>query len=149
MALLVIVVWWIVWGLLDQMKALVVSLILQDSLPSVGTAIYGSIGFGVLVVGLFLIARSILSWWRSRHLKDGSGKLLEPSQEAQIPPQFEIANCLNCGSKWPVPPLNPLGESMLRIETLFYEKDLPRTVTCPKCGMPAPVTAQPKNREKN
>jgi hypothetical protein len=74
---------------------------------------------------------------------------IEANQEVQIPPQFEIAKCLNCGSKWPVEPLSPLAENILRIGTLYHEKDRPRTVTCPKCGKPAPVTAQPKNREKN
>ena len=61
------------------MKALVVSLILQGSLPSIGTAIYGLIGFGVLVVGLFLIAQSILSWRRSHHPKEKETSILPPS----------------------------------------------------------------------
>ena len=73
-----------------------------------------------------------------------------PIPEVQIPPQFEIAQCLNCGSKWPVPPLSPLEENISKIATMLdakdekVGKDLPRTVTCPKCGVPAPVTAQPK-----
>ena len=43
-----------------------------------------------------------------------------------------------------LPPLNELGKNILTIGDLYYEKDLPRTVTCPKCGMPATVSAQSK-----
>jgi len=72
------------------------------------------------------------------------------SQETKIPPQFDVGKCPNCGSVWPVVPLSPLAEHIRRIGTFYdAEKELPRLVPCPKCGLPAPVTAQPKTREKN
>jgi len=67
------------------------------------------------------------------------------SQETKIPPPFYIGKCPNCNIEWPVEPLSPLQKNILRIGTLNYDEDLPRLVPCPKCGLPAPVTAQPKN----
>jgi predicted transcriptional regulator len=110
---------------------------------------------GILLTGAatIVLVIAITVWqhygFQITRKKKSVGHQQPMSQDAQIPPQFEIAKCLNCGSKWPVPPLSPLAENILRIGTLYHEKDLPRTVTCPKCGMPAPVTAQPKTERRN
>jgi hypothetical protein len=64
------------------MRALVFSLVLQGSLPSIGTTIYGLIGFGVLLVGSILIVQSIHSWWRSRHAEKPRAR--EPLTESPV-----------------------------------------------------------------
>jgi rubredoxin len=125
----------------------------------------GDHAYGLLVPLRLIEINSETKWfpfyadlWLRRHGFHWTGRaatpadLLEKSDLSEStglsPLRLEIANCLNCGSKWVVEPLNPLQEAILRVGTMSHDKDLPRTVLCPKCGMPAQVT-KPKNREEN
>jgi hypothetical protein len=65
---LVIVIWWVVGELLDQMRALV-EMLFARAAPSTETFVYGLIGFGILAVSLFIVGQSVVSWWKARHPK--------------------------------------------------------------------------------
>lgn len=118
------------------------------------TSLLGIVGIGAIVAAALLIIKDSYRWIvtevRGYQKASSSSENLTKSikqvtsQETEIPPPFETAACTNCGSKWPVPPLTSLQKSVLSMTDPGYNEDMPRTVICPKCKLPAIVTPQPK-----